>query len=74
MTNANRHSQAYRYIFLGRSRVDGAGANTKRGNAQIHGMISVKPSSICYAAIQVTECTVCMVTLALTFGHRCMWP
>ena len=53
----NKCLQAYRYIFLGRSRVDGAAASTKKGNAQIHGMISVKPSSICYTSIQVTEHT-----------------
>jgi len=51
----NGHMQAYRYIFLGRSHADGAAAKTKGGNAYIHGMISAKPSSICYAAIQVAR-------------------
>ena len=55
---ANRCLQAYRYIFLGRSHMDGVTAKTKGGNTHIHGMVSVKPSSICYTAIQVTECTV----------------
>jgi len=52
---ANGHMQAYRYIFLGRSHTDGAAAKTKGGNAHIHGMISAKPPSICYTAIQVAR-------------------
>jgi hypothetical protein len=38
---------------------------TKGGNAHIHGMLSVKPSSICYTAIQVTKRIVSMVVLVL---------
>jgi hypothetical protein len=49
----NRCSQAYRTIFLGRSHAYGSSGKTKSGNAKIHGMTSVIPSTICYAAIQV---------------------
>ena len=45
--------QAYRSIFLGRSHASGGLVKTKSGNAKIHGMTSVIPSTICYAAIQV---------------------
>ena len=49
----DEHPQAYRTIFLGRSHASGSSGKTKSGNAKIHGMASVIPSTICYAAIQV---------------------
>lgn len=54
------HSQAYQYIFLGpsQSHTVSVKASKKKGNAAIHGMHTVKPSTICYAAIQVVRCTV----------------
>jgi hypothetical protein len=52
---ANGCLQAYRCIFLGRSHADGAPTKTKGGNAHIHGMLSVKPSTICCIAIHVTK-------------------
>lgn len=53
---ADGNSQAYRYIFLGpsESHTVGTKKGKKRGNAAIHGMHAVKPSTICYAVIQVT--------------------
>jgi len=73
-TSSNRHSQAYRYIFLGRSHTDGVTAKTKGGNAKIHGMVSVKPLTICYTVIQVIKCVANMAVSVLTFANRCMWP
>lgn len=54
----DRHSQGYRALFLGRTHAFGVAAKTKSGNAKIHGMTSVIPSTICYTAIQVNECTI----------------
>ena len=53
---ADKNLQAYRYIFLGPSEGDTVGTKKgkKRGNAAIHGMRAVKPSTICYTVIQVT--------------------
>jgi len=51
----DKHSQAYRSVFLGRSHASGSSAKTKSGNAKIHGMTSVIPSTICYIAIQVNQ-------------------
>jgi hypothetical protein len=48
-------SQAYRAVFLGRSHASGGAEKTKGGNAKIHGMTSVIPSTICYASIQVNQ-------------------
>lgn len=52
--------QAYRYIFLGpgESHTVGTKRGKKKGNAAIHRMRAVKPSTICYAVIQVTLCIV----------------
>lgn len=49
--------QAYRHIFLGPSQSHAVGAkrSKKKGNAAIHGMHTVKPSTICYTVIQVTH-------------------
>ena len=55
-TPPDTHSQAYRAIFLGRSHASGSSEKTKGGNAKIHGMTSVIPSTICYVAIQVNRC------------------
>ena len=54
---ADRNSQAYRCIFLGpsESHTVGKKRSKKRGNAAIHGMRTVKPSTICYTVIQVTR-------------------
>lgn len=59
---ANGNSQAYRHIFLGPSESHAAGTkkSKKRGNAAIHGMRTVKPSTICYTVIQVTPCIVAL--------------
>jgi len=53
---ADRFSQAYRSIFLGPSESYKVGTKRgkKRGNAAIHGMRAVKPSTICYVVVQVT--------------------
>ena len=72
MVTTNMCLQAYRSIFLGQSHADGVTTRTKGGNARIYGMVSVKPSTICYAVIQVIECIVSAVALVLTFGNRCM--
>ena len=75
IVTTNAHSQAYRYIFLGRTRAHGVTAKTKGGNAAIHGMMSVNPPSVCYTVIQVTEHIVSVQGLAgLTLQNRCMWP
>jgi len=57
---ADRFPQAYRYIFLGPSESHKVGIKRgkKRGNAAIHGMCTVKPSTICYTVVQVTLCIV----------------
>lgn len=45
--------QVYTHIFVSPSAATGAKASLKQGNAKIHGMQKVIPSTICYAAIQV---------------------
>jgi len=45
--------QVYIRIFISPSAVTGAKDSIRRGNAKIHGMEKVLPSTICYAAIQV---------------------
>jgi hypothetical protein len=49
----NINAQIYTHIFISPSAAAGAKASLKRGNAKIHGMHKVIPSTICYAAIQV---------------------
>lgn len=46
-------SQVYTSIFISPSSAAGAKASLKRGNAKIHGMEKVIPSTICYAVIHV---------------------
>ena len=43
----------YHHIFISPTGATGAKVSSKRGNAKIHGMEKVIPSTICYAAIQV---------------------
>ena len=45
--------QVYLHIFISPASAVGAKASSKRGNAKIHSMTEVIPSTICYAAIQV---------------------
>jgi len=45
--------QVYRHIFISPTAATGRKASSKRGNAKIHGMEKVLPSTICYAAIHV---------------------
>lgn len=49
--------QAYRHLFLGPSQSHSTSTKTnkKKGNAAIHGMHTVKPSTLCYTVIQVTQ-------------------
>ena len=45
--------KVYKHIFVSPTAATGAKASLKGGNARIHGMQKVIPSTICYAAIQV---------------------
>ncbi|KAF9789208.1 hypothetical protein BJ322DRAFT_1105075 [Thelephora terrestris] len=49
----------YTHIFILPSAATGAKASLKRGNAKIHGMEKVVPSTICYAAIQAYVALCC---------------
>ncbi|KAF9786305.1 hypothetical protein BJ322DRAFT_1108158 [Thelephora terrestris] len=49
----------YIHIFFSPSGATGAKASLKRGNAKIHGMEKVVPSTICYAAIQAYVALCC---------------
>lgn len=67
----DQRSQAYRALFLGRTHAFGVAAKTKSGNAKIHGMTLVIPSTICYAAIQVNQRVVCSLHPSLITQTRC---
>ena len=54
--------QVYRRIFISPTAATGGKASSKRGNAKIHGMEEVLPSTICYTAIHVR---VCLLVLGL---------
>jgi hypothetical protein len=47
--------QVYLYVFIFPSAARGGKLSSKRGNAKIHGMTEVIPSTICYATIQVCQ-------------------
>ncbi|KAF9786096.1 hypothetical protein BJ322DRAFT_1107959 [Thelephora terrestris] len=51
--------KVYKLIFIAPSAATGAKASLKRGNARIHGMEKVIPSTICYTAIQVYVALCC---------------
>ena len=67
----DQRSQAYWALFLGRTHAFGVAAKTKSGNAKIHGMTSVIPSTICYAAIQVNQHMVYSLHSSLITQTRC---
>ncbi|KAF9778072.1 hypothetical protein BJ322DRAFT_1114612 [Thelephora terrestris] len=49
----------YTHIFISPSAATGAKMSLKRGNARIHGMEKVIPSTICYAAVQAYVALCC---------------
>jgi hypothetical protein len=49
-------SQAYKHVFTSPSSVESEVKATRSGNARIHGMTRVTPSSIAYIATQVRYC------------------
>jgi hypothetical protein len=48
--------QAFKFIFISPSSVNGDRCGTCAGNARIHGMTSVTKASIAYVAMQVNLC------------------
>ena len=68
---ADKQLQVYQYIFLGPSQSHSIGARRgkKKGNAELHGMHAVRPSTICYTAIQAYVALSSMTTWGMKDGE-----